>query len=358
MMSNYTEKTFFRYVCIAASILSIFLLMSTQSAEKSITVVQPKLRENEVASTKERIGNSMIDIQRIPTRTEDPIQKDMDLRDKEEEVKWEAFNSTNPHVNSWCPYAKCLNSPTCTPCNQRFLFIVGTGRAGSTSLLRLFNELPNVRLSGENYNEFRKASELSTNLFESKEDMFHYGKHQDGPFLHNAIPKGSFGCLMQDLHRFMNPPPLAIQERGLVDSYDSERILGMKTIRLHQDWSALKAATFFKENFPCSKFVVNIRSDLESQLASFESLNWSSVNEEKIKKANRFYKNFVKEMGEESATLIDMKKWKNDVEIINNAVKWLGYRDCEFDTTFHENSGGYGRDEGTTVKLGSKCRLE
>jgi len=57
---------------------------------------------------------------------------------------FESFNHTNPHKNSWCPRATCNNSPLCQPCKKRFLFIISTGRSGSTSLLSMLNYLPGV----------------------------------------------------------------------------------------------------------------------------------------------------------------------------------------------------------------------
>lgn len=57
---------------------------------------------------------------------------------------FEPYNSTNPHEKSWCPSAACNNSPLCLPCKKRFLFIIATGRSGSTTLLSMLNHLPGV----------------------------------------------------------------------------------------------------------------------------------------------------------------------------------------------------------------------
>ena len=271
---------------------------------------------------------------------------------------WSPYNTSNPFVDSWCPNANCYNSPLCLPCQHRFLFLVGTGRAGSTSLLRMFNELPKVRLAGENYDEFHLASKLSSNLF--NHEQFNYDRKEDGPFFHNSIPKGSFGCVMQDLLGFLDPPPLNAETSWHVNEEDEgSRILGMKTIRLHHGWKAEKAVEFFRENFPCSRFIVNIRSDVESQVESMNNLSWNT-GEEAINEANEFYKNFADKMGGHAAKLIDLTEWKDDVEILNDVVAWLGFKDCSFTDIYHENSkqsGGYGRDQGTEIELGSNCTL-
>lgn len=125
----------------------------------------------------------------------------------------EAFNNTNPHKESWCPSAMCYNSPLCVPCNRRYLFILATGRSGSTTLLRMFNELPNIRLAGENLNQLYFASQLVANL----ENDNHFvspmwvrkGKYMkpkiDGPFQHNALPIGHMSCAFQNLLNALNP---------------------------------------------------------------------------------------------------------------------------------------------------------
>jgi len=71
-------------------------------------------------------------------------QAEKDEKDDETFQPFESFNHTNPHQKSWCPRATCNNSPLCQPCKKRFLFIIATGRSGSTSLLSMLNFLPGV----------------------------------------------------------------------------------------------------------------------------------------------------------------------------------------------------------------------
>ena len=72
-------------------------------------------------------------------------EHEMNEAEKDETFQpFESFNHTNLHQNSWCPRATCNNSPMCQPCKKRFLFIIATGRSGSTSLLSMLNYLPGV----------------------------------------------------------------------------------------------------------------------------------------------------------------------------------------------------------------------
>ena len=86
------------------------------------------------------------------------------ISSKSTQQQWEPFNTTNPHSKSWCPKAVCQNSPMCAPCNRRHLLLLATARSGSTTLLSMLNQLPLVRMSGENNNELYVASRLISNL--------------------------------------------------------------------------------------------------------------------------------------------------------------------------------------------------
>eukprot|EP00979_Chaetoceros_neogracilis_P004331 scaffold767_cov288-Chaetoceros_neogracile.AAC.5 len=49
----------------------------------------------------------------------------------------------------------------------------------------------------------------------------------NGPFMHNTIPKGSMGCIAQQITYNLNPPPLAIhQDKNInIEDYDEGLIL-------------------------------------------------------------------------------------------------------------------------------------
>ncbi len=293
---------------------------------------------------------------------------------------YQPFNQTNPHENSWCPTAKCYNSPMCSPCNRRFLFIIATGRSGSTTLLKMFNKLPNVRLSGENWNALFEASKLATFFSSDKnrqhffynqktidEGQFHHEKVEEGPFAHNAFPLGSMGCVMQSFMRHIDPPDYSVDALPYYDPVEeANTILGAKIIRIpNGNWGPEKAAQFFQENFPCARFIINIRSDEEAQLNSISSAFGVDLsNEEKkekkkenIEQSNQFLFKLHEELGKKSSMFIDMSQWKDDVEILNKVVKWLGFQDCAFDAIVHENHDNYGRDFETEIHLGDKCRI-
>ena len=286
---------------------------------------------------------------------------------EEDSILFKAFNTTNPHSQSWCKFATCNNSPLCSPCNKRFLFIVATGRSGSTSLLKMLNHLPNVRLSGENNGELFVASRLISNLkYPSKKGSILDDKEQvDGPWMHNIIPTQSMACPLQQIVSTLNPPPTEVLQavnqtgRESYEQHEESFIIGMKTIRIqNKQWGPFQAAEFFRQNFPCSRVIVNYRSDIDIQVESRRGVGWGNGNggviRSSIEKENDFLSQFASELGPDMAHVLDMTKWTNDIGILNELLEWLGFEGCNFQSTLHDNNGGY-RIDRSKVNLGAYC---
>lgn len=292
---------------------------------------------------------------------------------------WDPFNNTNPYKSSFCPTATCLNSPLCVPCKRRHFFIVSTARSGSTTLLRMFNALPQMRLSGENHNTLWFISQLTNNLLENKPNLLkHPVDKESGPFAHNTIPKGSMGCIAQKITHNLNPPPLAVQKDKTVnmEEFDEGLILGFKTVRLHhEDVSPLEAAEFIKDHFPCSRILINYQTNVTHQYLSFKTTfnhanstgddhdeddnddddDYGGPSMEDLKDINNFQEELHKHL-DKSSQLINFDEWTKDVNILNNVVDWLGYENCRFEEIVHENNGGYATDKETVLSAGNKCR--
>ena len=331
-----------------------------------------------------------------------------DLPHQSWHLSWAPFNNSNPFQSSWCPDATCQNSPLCTPCNRRHLFILSTARSGSTTLLRMMNELPNTRISGENHNTFGIFSQIESNLWKNRPRLLmHPMDKPDGPFRHNTIPKGSLGCISQQLHYTMNPPPLHIQQdiayamHDLKSTYDADRILGFKSVRLHLFKSPDDAVTYFKTNFPCSRFIINIQQNIthqyESYLKNFVGTKNKLKKDEKQKQkekqreelehlvnmenqingdnllSNSKYKgpdmhelesirDFHIQLGELFGTtyakVIKLEDWEDNVDVLNEVIHWLGFdpQTCAFNTITHDNANGYSVDN-SIVDVGENCKL-
>ena len=285
--------------------------------------------------------------------------------------RYKPFNTTNPHGESWCPNATCQNSPLCAPCNRRYILILATGRSGSTTLLKMMNYLPSVRLSGENRNFIGISSPLISNF--QMDDQGKKGKsvtplldqnfdRVEGAFTHNAIPPQAMSCPLQDALNVLNPPPQKIQENDhllSIHEYDADTIMGCKTIRFHKNnFSIEYAAKYLKEVFPCSRIIVNIRTNVESQLDSIQGTFTSAgpgKSSDDISQYNQYLIDVAKELGPKMAKVIDLSEWRNDVGILNDVVNWLGFKDCKFSSIVHENANGFDRDSQTNVGIDDKC---
>ena len=110
-------------------------------------------------------------------------------------------------------------------------------------------------------------------------------------------------------------------------------------------------------NFPCARFIVNIRSNVEEQVQSYQTnFHWNLTASELIGK-NMFLRQLDKNLGS-SSKLTDMTYWKkeNDTKTINEVVDWLGFENCKFDGVPHENNHGYEPDRESELSLGKNCR--
>lgn len=277
-------------------------------------------------------------------------------QNKETDETWEPFNNTNSH-NNWCPYATCYNSPVCSPCNRRFLLIIATGRSGSTTLLSMMNKLPGVRLSGENWDEIGLEKQAVDNLYQG---LFQPKKNRIGAWTHNKIPAGAFSCATQKMFEIINPPSFMDMKSKSFD--DSRTIIGFKTIRFQTEDNIEDSIQFVKESFPCARIIVNIRSNIEEQTASHKNTINSDLTVDEISRGiqieNGRMSSIANMFGEERARLIDMSKWTKDesgLQVLNDVVHWLGFRNCTFNSLYHENLNGFGHADTTKSILDPNC---
>jgi len=326
---------------------------------------EPTRRLYETIATKNMIHESFLAMN--DAFEQDQVQGDDEIVRRAINIK--PFNTTNPHPK-FCPNALCHNSPLCSPCNRRYLFILAPGRTGSTTLLTMFNKLPGVRLSGENYGELNLAAHLSSNLEQGDPDNpnFVYDEAMpDGPFEHNAIPTGSLACVSQHLLNVLNPPPMwMMKDRAhfsdkAIERYDSKLIMGFKTVRLDEGaWTYNEAIKYLKEAFPCARFIINTGSDHDSVVRSrqkhFEYSKPTPKLLEDLKKQNEFYINMANELGPDIARLVDLDDWMNDVDVLNGIVRWLGFSNCKFNIIIHDNKDGFRSDDAHhRINLGKHC---
>uniref|UniRef100_A0A7S3PY43 Protein-tyrosine sulfotransferase n=1 Tax=Chaetoceros debilis TaxID=122233 RepID=A0A7S3PY43_9STRA len=275
---------------------------------------------------------------------------------------WSPYNQDNPNLQ-WCPYANCHNSPLCQPCERRFLIIIATGRSGSTTLTNMLDQLPNVRMAGENNGQLRIGFDAINNLNEPYEMNIESSEEVVGAWKHEPIAKQSLSCALQQMFELINPPaPEKMARKGFDDS---ETIIGFKTVRFHDELMFLEgeddlipAAKYLMESFPCARFVINIRGDVESQITSWYKNFGIELDGDEVRFYNKKLQEVASIMGQDRARLIDMVDWSqkdnSGLPVLNDLIEWLGFRDCKFESLLHSNKDGYKVDR-TKMSLGQNC---
>lgn len=253
----------------------------------------------------------------------------------------------------WCPNIKkeqCIQRTYCKPCNRRYLFILAQGRSGSTTVRNMINMLPNIRIRGE----ISSTSQIFKHMIRYFTDVGAVttsGMRYNGAFGHYDYPHNHLLCTSQQFIEELDPPEILNE----VDMGDT--ILGFKEVKVTND-----TMDFLINNFPCSKYIFNIRSNTTALLQSREK---AFKNTEKVGNSvlhlHEIHKSTLQLLGKEQVYLLDMDQWsfKNGVAYFNNVAKWLGYTNCTYKIVRHDNYGQrYNLDNKNDIMdLGNNCRL-
>jgi hypothetical protein len=264
----------------------------------------------------------------------------------------------------WCPNdAKCDNNFLCEPCQRRFLILISEPRAASTTLTWMLDTLPGIRMSGEN-------NDLLTHLQWAVHQTTEHPSFKNGfdvnknPWYHNPIIPGSLACAAQSLVHALNPPNGNDDDNELeMTREESEMILGFKTVRFHKGYdlndkdSVLKLydkILFLLESFPCSKIIVNTRSDIDSHVksiqAAFRIKREKEIIKERLEMEGRtmtsIHRYLLQPKGKKGSSVIssnstldrndrvilmDSTEWTKDVTKLRRLIDWLGYSpECYF----------------------------
>ena len=114
--------------------------------------------------------------------------------------------------STWRPYMESLlnetskpalqlprpSADTCDLCAKEWVFILSTGRAGSTSIMEALNALPNVKISGENQASLEAAAELlGRHLEHIDREMVVQDASTNAAMAHGNINKQVLLCNLQ-----------------------------------------------------------------------------------------------------------------------------------------------------------------
>lgn len=126
-----------------------------------------------------------------------------------------------------------------------FVFIAGTGRSGSTTLMTYLNSIPGVYLSGENGGQVTRLQQLH-HVFNNP-----YDRELTTVSWTNSYNISQIEHNMREMLINMINPPIGAT------------MIGFKEIRFkEEDFGYLRVL------FPCAKFILSIREDVSNQAKS------------------------------------------------------------------------------------------
>ena len=225
------------------------------------------------------------------------------------------------------------NKRVCDICrNNTWVFVVATGRSGSTTILEMLNAIPSLYLAGENKGMAKCLHELYEDA--KRTGFGPRGTPTDiGAWYHADVKKKEILC---ELQRYA---------RTAIGAIGIHAAIGWKEIRYD-----LRQLDFMKELFPCAKFVVNFRKDTESQ---HRSQFHRQTTVEALTKRNEDLVNWSNE-NRESAFQIPLEEFS--IQNFNRLVRWLNVSECTFSKVAHANRNGYTTDNVECVGKRDKRR--
>lgn len=214
------------------------------------------------------------------------------------------------HLRDYCPW--CTDASLC---KRRFLFVVATGRSGSTTLMGMLDAIPGVFLSGENYNE---PAKLQTLLQERMQRVDNSTGHISGELYRSEL------AAMQEWIWDTNLPAATWLPHGAATS-----IAGFKEIR----WTAEDVA-FIQRVCPCSRFVLNTRKDADQQAESgFYVYSTNAV--EAVEDANMRIRHAINAVPPDRVFRLQLEEFS--IDRFNLLAGWLGFK-CRFNRVTHSNA--------------------
>eukprot|EP00928_Gymnodinium_smaydae_P052779 TRINITY_DN36944_c0_g1_i1.p1 TRINITY_DN36944_c0_g1~~TRINITY_DN36944_c0_g1_i1.p1 ORF type:complete len:364 (-),score=46.68 TRINITY_DN36944_c0_g1_i1:182-1216(-) len=223
------------------------------------------------------------------------------------------------------------NDSVCDLCEQNWVFILGSGRSGSTSVLSMLNSLPDAYVIGETHGALSHLLDFYLGVFRYR--GFYPRPEKDVASQDYLDPPDEVTAYSHAL-RSQRQTLCAIQAvakslMGYVD-LSKYKLLGFKEIMYHSP----EMLNFLTHVFPCAKFLVNVRSDMAAQA---ESTFWKRNQMSQLKSITRSLRQFQAE-DPASRYLLELEHFS--VEYFNKMLTWLGISGCTFTQVAQANSNG------------------
>eukprot|EP00403_Amphidinium_massartii_P044564 CAMPEP_0178459736 /NCGR_PEP_ID=MMETSP0689_2-20121128/48302_1 /TAXON_ID=160604 /ORGANISM="Amphidinium massartii, Strain CS-259" /LENGTH=272 /DNA_ID=CAMNT_0020086259 /DNA_START=126 /DNA_END=944 /DNA_ORIENTATION=- len=214
----------------------------------------------------------------------------------------------------------------------QWVFILGTGRSGSTTILDMMNSIPGVDVNGENDGLMTDLRHIYAKLDALQSIKADAWKHHDVDF-------DELLCDVQQVVRTSL-------------GFDPSRVwaAGFKEVRHHE----IEDLDFFRKAFPCARFIVNYRKNITTQLESQEALGWENTDFEIISEHTRHLKAWA-ELNSDVTLQLPLEDFS--VDTFNQVLPFLGVSNCTFTEVLHANQAySYGQSR-PVAEMDGSCSL-
>ena len=343
-------------------ILFLVLLMPHPSSSRNLkgeeaakeAARKEKMEEARVAQ--ERQSNVNLSKNKIPTSGEKELQ--MSQR-QDEKNRPNNRNHSSQETNKWPKREKMVpKQPTKEYferlCKRKFLFIISSGRSGSTSLLNMVNELPGYSISGEHWGQFLPWHDLYRR-FVRTQGRHSYSDYQIGEpprgmvmlgnaWEHQRVQDVEFFEMMQDWyykHTGMRNTNSEYSEKSRGGYKPGiELVKGCKEIR----YTDANALDFISHAFPCAKFIFNCRKELfreQKHSAFYRKMN---STEDDLRREAKFLMEYHQSDWMKGRSIIMHMEDFSNMTIWNQMAIFLERPHCRFTDVYHDNNGGYNHE--------------
>jgi len=169
--------------------------------------------------------------------------------------------------------------------NDKIVLLCATGRSGSTTLQRIINSIPNSNICGENHGAINSLLEFYVKI---KRTTIDYVPGQFNPDSYEDIISKNVKPSWYNSYNFQE---IVFMIKNMIISMfknkDTTYLWGFKEIRY--DCESIKYIEEFKELFPQTKVIIQIRENIQKQSES----DWHKYDRNAINYLDKFNTDFL-----------------------------------------------------------------
>lgn len=194
--------------------------------------------------------------------------------------------------------------------SHRWIIILGTGRSGSTSVLRMVNALPSVRVTGEHYG-------LLNDFMAVYKKLQRVEKMRGPAWRHEKFKSLRFMCWARSFFKCNN-----------------STICGFKEIRYNTAEAIAFVARIFDED-ASTRFILTYRLELAAQLRSHDRTHGFRASPDSLQAETTALLNFHANRGNRSVRLFPLEQFSRDS--FTDLFAFLGFPHCRALRVAHSN---------------------